>query len=154
MAQVLWQLDLHDLPAAVRSGPCDEAVRVAVGRLRLQCASTLLGFGSGHDVMVRRSRPRATTSCARPEPYDEGMRVHGDVDIDALPGADLVAEGIADAEHGRDTIAAALTRMASPRLRALGIDAPHPGEGPPPGHRLYELLAPDVARAAERAQSG
>jgi hypothetical protein len=100
------------------------------------------------------------------------MRVHGDIDIDSLPGADLVLEGIADVEHGRDTAAAALTRMASPRLRALGIEAPHPGEGPPPGHRLYELLAAtdpatahsrynalvarmvSFARAAERAQSG
>jgi hypothetical protein len=100
------------------------------------------------------------------------VRLHGEVDIDALPGADLVREGIADAEHGRDTIAAALTRMASPRLRALGIEAPEPGEGPPPGHRLYELLAAtdpatahsrynalvarmvSFARAAERGRGG
>jgi hypothetical protein len=66
------------------------------------------------------------------------MRVDGDVDMNTLPGADLVLEGIADAEYGRDTIAAALTRMASPRLRYNALVA-----------RMVSF-----ARAAERAQSG
>jgi hypothetical protein len=101
------------------------------------------------------------------------MGVRGDLDIDALPGADLVLEGIADVERGRDTIAAALARMATPRLRGVGIEVPRAEEeGPPPGHRLYELLAAtdpatahsrynalvgrmvSFARAAERARSG
>jgi hypothetical protein len=40
------------------------------------------------------------------------MGVRGDLDIDALPGADLVLEGIAEVGRGRDTIAAALTRIS------------------------------------------
>jgi hypothetical protein len=79
--------------------------------------------------------------------------------------------GIEDLEQGRDTIAAALTRMAAPRLRTFGLEIPHTAAGRPAGHQLYELLAADdvatahsrynalvarmvsFARAAERAQS-
>lgn len=57
----------------------------------------------------------------------------------SLPGHDLVADGIADLEAGHETVAALLVRMASPRLRALGIDVPV-SAGVEPSHRLYELL--------------
>jgi hypothetical protein len=57
VAEVSRQLDLHDFPAIGAGWTRDEAARVALGRLRLQSPSTLLGFGSGHDVMVWRSRP-------------------------------------------------------------------------------------------------
>lgn len=68
-----------------------------------------------------------------------------------LPGADLVTEGVDDLRSGRDTVAAALARMASPRLRALGLDLPEPGPGAPAGHRLYELLSEeDPATAHSR----
>jgi hypothetical protein len=100
------------------------------------------------------------------------MRLAGDAHLDDLPGADLVRQGIDDLEHGDDTVAAALTRMAAPRLRSIGLDIPSPTEDDPPaGHRLYELLAAgdaatahsrynalvarmvSFARAAERAHS-
>jgi hypothetical protein len=100
------------------------------------------------------------------------MGVHADADVDGLPGADLVRQGVEDLEQGRDTIAAALTQMAAPRLRAIGLEVPRTRGGRPAGHQLYELLAADdaatahsrynalvarmvsFARAAERAQSG
>ena len=70
-----------------------------------------------------------------------------------------------------DTPAAALVRMAAPRLRGVGIEVPN-ADGTHPGHRLYELLADDdrpsahsrynaligrmvsFARAAEHARTG
>jgi hypothetical protein len=67
--------------------------------------------------------------------------------MEALPGADLVSQGIGDLEHGRDTAAAALVRMAAPRLRAAGIDVPTGPKGNP-GHRLYELLAQEDRASA------
>jgi hypothetical protein len=100
------------------------------------------------------------------------MSVHADADLLDMPGADLVLQGIEDLHRGRDTVAAALTRMAAPRLRAVGLDVPRTVDGTPAGHRLYELLATgdaatahscynalvsrvvSFARAAERARSG
>ena len=100
------------------------------------------------------------------------MSVDAHADVDGLPGADLVQQGIEDLEQGRDTIAAALTQMAAPRLRTIGLEVPSTQSGRPAGHQLYELLAADdvatahsrynalvarmvsFARAAERAQSG
>lgn len=91
--------------------------------------------------------------------------------MEQLPGADLVVEGVDDLREGRDTPAAALVRMAAPRLRTVGIDVP-PVDGGNPGHRLYELLASEdrasahsrynalvrrmvsFARAAEHARPG
>jgi hypothetical protein len=100
------------------------------------------------------------------------MSVRPRTDTDVLPGADLVLQGIEDLRDGRDTIAAALTQMAAPRLRAVGLDIPRVGDGQRAGHRLYELLAAtdeatahsrynaliarmvSFARAAERAGTG
>jgi hypothetical protein len=68
--------------------------------------------------------------------------------VEGLPGADLVTEGIADLRGGRDTVAAALARMAAPRLRALGFDVPAVAAEQPGGHRLYELLSEERAATA------
>jgi hypothetical protein len=102
----------------------------------------------------------------------EGMGSHAGADLHDLPGADLVLQGIEDLEHGRDTVAAALASMAAPRLGSVGFEIPPAEDGPPAGHRLYELLSAgdaatahsrynalvarmvSFARAAERAQSG
>jgi hypothetical protein len=58
----------------------------------------------------------------------------------ALPGGDLVAQGIEDLSAGRETVQALLVAMASTRLRGAGVAVP---ESRPelPSHRLYELLA-------------
>lgn len=56
-----------------------------------------------------------------------------------LPGHDLVTEGVNDLAAGRETVAGLLVTMASPRLRAVGIEVPA-GRAAEPSYRLYELL--------------
>jgi hypothetical protein len=65
----------------------------------------------------------------------------------ALPGGDLIEEGITDLREGRETIAALLVAIGSPRLRRLGIELPDslPED---PEHRLYDLLAKDEPDSA------
>jgi hypothetical protein len=60
----------------------------------------------------------------------------------ALPGADLIEQGVRDLHESRETIESLLVAIGSPRLRRLGIDLPDslPDN---PEHRLYELLAKD-----------
>ncbi len=59
-----------------------------------------------------------------------------------LPGEDLIEAGVQDLRAGRETIAALLVAIGSPRLRRLGLDLPEllPTD---PEHRLYNLLAQD-----------
>lgn len=65
----------------------------------------------------------------------------------ALPGEDLIEEGLRDLRAQRETIAALLVAIGSPRLRQLGIELPDtlPEN---PEHRLYELLAKDEPDSA------
>ncbi len=65
----------------------------------------------------------------------------------ALPGGDLIDEGLTDLREGRETIAALLVAIGSPRLRRLGIELPDrlPKD---PEHRLYDLLAKDEPDSA------
>lgn len=63
-----------------------------------------------------------------------------------LPGAELVARGIADLSASRETREALLVSIGAPRLRSLGIEVP--AAIPEPEHRLYALLARDDADAA------
>jgi hypothetical protein len=62
--------------------------------------------------------------------------------LSACPGHDLVTAGLEDLAAGRETVAAMLVGMASPRLQALGIAVPACWERAP-SHRLYELLERD-----------
>lgn len=57
-----------------------------------------------------------------------------------LPGADLVAQGLADVAQKRPTELAFLLLIAAPRLRALGVSVPDPGFARPSEHQLYSLL--------------
>lgn len=57
-----------------------------------------------------------------------------------LPGADLVAQGLADLAQKRPTELAFLVLIAAPRLRSLGISVPDPGFPRPSEHQLYNLL--------------
>jgi hypothetical protein len=71
----------------------------------------------------------------------------------ALPGGDLIEEGLRDLNAQRKTVAALLIAIGSPRLRQLGIELP---DNLPdiPEHRLYDLLAahePDSAHSRYNA---
>jgi hypothetical protein len=68
------------------------------------------------------------------------------VRADDLPGADLVATGLADLEHGDETVAALLVSNGGPRLRRLGYEVPDVFADPE--RRLYALLARDDAPSA------
>jgi hypothetical protein len=65
----------------------------------------------------------------------------------ALPGGDLIDQGVTDLREGRETVAALLVAIGSPRLRRLGIELPDrlPED---PEHRLYDLLAKDEPDSA------
>jgi hypothetical protein len=65
----------------------------------------------------------------------------------ALPGEDLIEEGVRDLHAQRETIAGLAVAIGSPRLRRLGIELPDtlPEN---PEDRLYELLAKDEPDSA------
>jgi len=63
-----------------------------------------------------------------------------------LPGADLIAAGIADLEAGVESIPALLVSIGAPRLRSLGLTIPAPREQAE--HRLYVYLAREDADGA------
>ena len=59
---------------------------------------------------------------------------------DALPGADLVRQGLEDLERGVESIPALLVAIGAPRLRRAGLAVPA-DRFPSPERRLYDLLA-------------
>ena len=74
------------------------------------------------------------------------------VDDHALPGAELVAKGLADLARRDETAEALLVSIGATRLRAVGHDVREPFADPE--LRLYALLAgddPDVAHCRYNA---
>lgn len=67
-------------------------------------------------------------------------------DVPALPGEDLVREGLADLAAGAETIPALLVSIGAPRLRELGYAIRAPFDAPE--HRLYRRLADADAAGA------
>lgn len=59
-------------------------------------------------------------------------------DVDPLPGADLVAEGIRDLAAGVTSVPALLVSIGAPRLTQLGVRIPRVEADPE--HRLYAQL--------------
>jgi hypothetical protein len=59
----------------------------------------------------------------------------------ALPGGDLIEDGLSDLTAKRLSVAAAIVSIGAPRLRALGVSLPQVIADPE--RRLYELLAAD-----------
>ena len=69
-----------------------------------------------------------------------------------LPGADLVARGIADLATGRLTREALLVLVGRPRLEALGVlIPPEPAGEAAPEMLLYELLTREHGDGAHSA---
>lgn len=58
---------------------------------------------------------------------------------DALPGADLIREGLRDLANGVESVPALLVLVGAPRLRRIGLDVPDTEYFPE--DRLYEKLA-------------
>jgi hypothetical protein len=70
------------------------------------------------------------------------------MELERLPGGDLVAKGLVDLAESRETVEALLVSIAAPRLKSRGLLAAAPL--PEPEHRLYERLAredPDSAHS-------
>jgi hypothetical protein len=63
-----------------------------------------------------------------------------------LPGADIVSEGLQDLANRRETSAALLVSIGSPRLRLLGWAIPFVFEQPE--ERLYHRLAAEYGDGA------
>jgi hypothetical protein len=61
------------------------------------------------------------------------------LDLQHLPGGDLVGKGLVDLARGEETVEALLVSIAAPRLAAGGLPIGRPF--PDPEHRLYALLA-------------
>lgn len=68
------------------------------------------------------------------------------MELDHLPGGDLVQQGLRDLAASRETVESLLVSIAAPRLRASGLAVPK--TFPDPEHRLYERLARDGADEA------
>jgi hypothetical protein len=58
----------------------------------------------------------------------------------ALPGEDLVTQGLADLGKGLLSESALLVLVAGPRLRGLGIEVPERSRDEPFEHVLYSLI--------------
>lgn len=94
------------------------------------------------------------------------------VDLQSLPGAEIVLPGIADLEAGRRSVNAIAVQCAATRLRGVGLNAPGVEGDVPAAHQLYRQLSEELgdgahsrynailrriasfARAAERARRG
>ena len=61
-------------------------------------------------------------------------------DLEALPGGELIAEGLRDLDAGVESVPSLLVLVGAPRLRTLGFDVP---DDTPyyPEDRLYAKLA-------------
>ena len=67
-------------------------------------------------------------------------------DLRSLPGADIVARGLADLAAGRESIASLLVSVGAPRLVRSGIQVSQPF--PSPESRLYAMLYREHGDAA------
>ncbi len=56
------------------------------------------------------------------------------------PGEDLIHEGLADLDSGKESIASLLVSIGAPRLKRAGVNIP-PFLFADPEHRLYSLLS-------------
>lgn len=63
------------------------------------------------------------------------------MDLQALPGGDLVGQGLRDLASSALTADALLVLIGAPRLRLLGLVVPDLPVAGYPEDRLYELLA-------------
>jgi len=71
------------------------------------------------------------------------------MNFDGLPAGELMQQGLADLAQRRDSIAAHLVKIASPRLRRCGMTVDlTDDEALAADHELYALLANEHGREA------
>ncbi len=70
----------------------------------------------------------------------------------ALPGEDLIKQGMADLASGKISSPALLVSIGATRLRSSGL--PVPEALPDADHRLYELLAAEFGDDAHSRYNG
>lgn len=70
------------------------------------------------------------------------------IDITALPGEELVRQGLADLGQGQVTELALLVLIAAPRLNRLGLEIPNRPLLRPYEHELYRRLEDRLGTAA------
>ena len=68
------------------------------------------------------------------------------MELEELPGHELVVKGLADLAHGVESVEALLVSIGAPRLRQGGIEVLAPVASAE--HRLYDLLAAEGSDAA------
>jgi hypothetical protein len=71
---------------------------------------------------------------------------------DALPGAELIRQGLLDSAAGRESIPALLVSIGAARLARAGIVVAHPLTKPEP--RLYDLLEKEHGDGAHSKYNG
>lgn len=72
--------------------------------------------------------------------------------LEALPGGDLIEQGMTDLAGGVESVASLLVSIGCPRLQRLGFLIEHPIDDPE--RRLYEMLSgenPDGAHSRYNA---
>jgi len=75
------------------------------------------------------------------------------MNLDGLPGFELIREGLEDLSANRESAASLLVLVGAERLRRVGLTVPGI-DGTDPEHRLYELLSredPDSAHSRYNA---
>jgi len=75
------------------------------------------------------------------------------IDFNALPGGELISQGLEDVAAGRESEAGLLVLIGAPRLRRLGLEIPD-ATATVPEHQLYRLLTrrdPDSAHSRYNA---
>ena len=68
-------------------------------------------------------------------------------DVSALPGAELIEQGLRDLAAGIDSAPAFLVLIGAPRLRDIGIAVPE-SHVARPEHTLYDVLAREDSDSA------
>ena len=68
-------------------------------------------------------------------------------DLEAFPGGDLVAKGLADLRAGRESVESLLVLQAESRLRELGLDVPDAGVVDP-DWKMYRLIERELGDGA------
>jgi len=73
------------------------------------------------------------------------------IDLNNLPAADLIREGLADLAGRRESVASYLVQIGSPKMRRCGIEVPVSDEDAlEADHRLYAFLGREHGNDAHR----